>query len=87
MTLKGNVCIVEKLTVNFGFVLFGSSPCIFLKSFVRMSLEKSVMPVPPPGVGIENFMVRDFFPFTLLYVTQMNLSVNDLLCDLKIKEG
>ena len=62
---EGNVkqCQAKKphqLTVNFGFVLFGSSPCIFLKSFVRMSLEKSVMPVPPPGSGIENFMVCGF---------------------------
>ena len=58
-------------TVNFGFVLFGSSPCNFLRSFVRMSLEKSVKPLTP-GVGIENFMISISFPLPLCRMSLAN---------------
>lgn len=46
------------LTVNLGFEFFGSSPCSFRKSFVRINFENNVIPDPPPGVGILNFMMR-----------------------------
>lgn len=49
--------ISVQLTVNFGFVLRGSSPWTVRKSFVRISLENRVIPVPPPGIGNENFML------------------------------
>lgn len=54
------MCLVlsTQLTVNFGFVLRGSSVCTVRKSFVRMSLEKRVIPVPPPGIGKENFILE-----------------------------
>lgn len=45
-----------EFTVNFGFVLRGSSACTVRKSFVRINLENKVMPVPPPGIGNENFI-------------------------------
>lgn len=51
--------VAAAFTVSFGFVLLGSSPWSFFKSFVRMSLEKSVIP-ELPGVGSENFMLQQF---------------------------
>lgn len=51
------------LTVNFGFVLRGSAPCTERKSFVRISFENNVMPVPPPGIGNENFIFAYLFMF------------------------
>lgn len=48
------------LTVNFGLLLRGSSPCSFFKSLVRMSFEKSVMPEPPPGIGNESFILSAY---------------------------
>lgn len=47
------------LTVSFGFVLRGSSPCKLRKSFVRINFENSVTPVPPPGIGILSFMFAE----------------------------
>lgn len=46
-----------QLTVNFGFVLRGSSPCTARKSFVRINFENNAMPLPPPGIGNENFIL------------------------------
>lgn len=51
------------LTVNFGFVLRGSAPCTERKSFVRINFENNVMPVPPPGIGNENFIFAYLFMF------------------------
>uniref|UniRef100_A0A182FZ38 Uncharacterized protein n=1 Tax=Anopheles albimanus TaxID=7167 RepID=A0A182FZ38_ANOAL len=43
--------------VSLGLLLLGSSSWSFRRSFVRMSLENSARPVPPPGMGMENFIL------------------------------
>jgi len=59
----------ELLTVNFGLVLCGSSPCNFRRSLVRINLENNVMPVPPPGIGSESFML---LPLSFLLLLKLH---------------
>lgn len=59
---------VWALTVNFGFLLRGFSPCTERKSFVRTNFENNVKPVPPPGIGNENFIFVEIFVWFFIFI-------------------
>lgn len=72
------------LTVSFGFVLRGSSPCKLRKSFVLINFENSVTPVPPPGIGIESFILAEneikIQSEAGIYLLKKTLNIQIVLC-------